>query len=149
MAKKPQTPSERLAILQAQLDERANAVMQAKIKTFKDAIEKAVTTLLGSSHQSCDQFGQYYKAADLQPYHNPEVMLAKVQVLQLAIRSFDADGKQLLWPHILWQQQSDAIRKDLFAKLDLFQQLATPEPRDASNDVPSDGPSLHKQRIEA
>ena len=127
--------------LEARIAERANVAVQAKIATFKKAIDDALTELFGKSGMGGEQFGQlcYFEGKEDKDYH---VGRMRLEGLKLAICDYKTpydkyrDQKiKLPWPSELWEKERDAIRTELLSKMDLMQQLLISKPRDTADDV--------------
>lgn len=120
--------------LEAKIATRADAVVNAKIKAFKSAIDDALAKLFGKTSSGIDQFGYYSYGEDPKRYPLEHM---KLQALKMACLDHSKDGGQygkklkLLWPKALWDQEREAIRNELLSKMDLMQQLLmTPDVSD-------------------
>lgn len=131
--------------LESKIAVRANVEVQAKISRFKTAIDKALSDLFGKTSCGTDQFGNYQYAEEAAARYPIE--FAKLTALRLAIRDHaekdKSNTKRLLhWPAELWEKETEAIRNDLLAKMDLMQQLLLAKPRSTDDDVPCEGDSV-------
>jgi hypothetical protein len=118
--------------LEAMINKRADDVVQEKIVRFRKAIEAALANLVGlKTHDiRCGSIGQLAGSQNV-------YQAAVAQAASLILKDKDPlTGQQHPWPGILWTQEREAIRDELFAKMDLMQQLLVAKPRDNSNDVP-------------
>lgn len=123
--------------LEKMIEDRANDVVQDKIKKFKYEIELAVEKLVGLGRGDL-KFGSYCKhEASTNVYR-----LAAAYIVCLISNDQDPEtAKAYSWPALLWEKERDAIRNELLAKMDLMQQLLMTKPRSNDDDVPCEGDS--------
>jgi hypothetical protein len=131
----------KLIDLETKLAERADAVVQEKIKVFKKEIDDALKKLFGFSSVGGDSFGQYgFFEGTKEPYW--AIPRMKLAALKLAIWDRQTKGEskvKLPWPSQLWDKERESLRDELLAKMDLMQQLLISKPRSSENDVPYEG----------
>jgi hypothetical protein len=114
--------------LEAKITKRANAVVNEKLKVFRKEIEAALTRLFGQTCGGVDQFGyfSYAEGNKRYPLENMKLQALRMAILDhVKINDTNHTGQptKLPWPKILWDQEREAIRNELLAKMDLMQQL--------------------------
>ena len=130
--------------LEKKISDRADAVVQAKIKAFKQEIDAALNKLFGRGTSGCESFGNYVHADTVTRRRDPrfESACGKLLALQIAVRDKVAAENpnhpdvNVAWPRMLWTAEQESIRNELLSKMDLMQQLLLTKERDTENDVP-------------